>query len=339
MNDTDLEYRVITTADLVASGKPFEDSRTEIKREWPQDHYKAARQIAGLANAARGNHVVWIIGLDESLGVVGALDTEVSDWWGKVCASFASGFAPRLHSLIVPYESGKVLIGLSFDTSRAPFVVNTPTGKLPHREVPWREANSTRTATRADLLRILVPIQQVPEFEVISGSLTVFPFLDVSDDAQLYEYGTRVHRKRVESFLLQLKIYVTYLASDPIVIPFHRCKLNLSIEDNPFPIEQDSIKLHSDVRTSFNGPSSYQRLVDSHSIHSTSNQVQIAGSDVVNIWAQFGPETDLPDPLPQRLSVIVSFSAVGNQFKLKVGSDFVSIKGESEQSLMEYEAV
>ena len=44
-----------------------EDDRVELKGEWPTDIPKAARRIAGHANASGGQSVLWVIGLDEEL--------------------------------------------------------------------------------------------------------------------------------------------------------------------------------------------------------------------------------------------------------------------------------
>jgi hypothetical protein len=59
-----LEAWVSDIVDRVKRGIAIEDDRIEFKREWPRDFYKAARWIAGLANAARGGEVLWLVGVD-----------------------------------------------------------------------------------------------------------------------------------------------------------------------------------------------------------------------------------------------------------------------------------
>jgi hypothetical protein len=53
MRRAELEAWVLEVLERVEQGKPVEDSRVELKREWP-DPERAARRIAGHANAARG---------------------------------------------------------------------------------------------------------------------------------------------------------------------------------------------------------------------------------------------------------------------------------------------
>ena len=50
----------------------------------------AARKIAGHANAARGEPILWIIGLDEDdHQVTGASDVELADWWAQATAALS----------------------------------------------------------------------------------------------------------------------------------------------------------------------------------------------------------------------------------------------------------
>ena len=50
----EIEYRVRRIVEAVERGEPIEDDLVELKSEWLRDHHKAARRIAGHANAARG---------------------------------------------------------------------------------------------------------------------------------------------------------------------------------------------------------------------------------------------------------------------------------------------
>ena len=59
MRMNDLETRVLLIADAVRAGHPDEDSRVELKGEWPDDPQKAARQLGGQANAAGGEPLLW----------------------------------------------------------------------------------------------------------------------------------------------------------------------------------------------------------------------------------------------------------------------------------------
>lgn len=56
----------------------------------------------------------------------------------------------------------KIVVALNMETERgAPYVIKNPSGGYPQFSVPWREARGTRAASRADLLRILVPIRRL----------------------------------------------------------------------------------------------------------------------------------------------------------------------------------
>lgn len=168
-----LEARVLQIVALVESGRGVEDDRVELKSDWPSDFYKAARQIAGLANASRSDDVLWIVGLDERTGVVDALAaTEVSGWWGQVARCFDEQ-TPDPQFLSVPTGNGQHVVALFFDTSRAPYLVNVQGGGRVEREVPWRAGNSTRTAHRRELLSTVVSRARVPELELVNGHLWV----------------------------------------------------------------------------------------------------------------------------------------------------------------------
>jgi hypothetical protein len=111
----------------VQEGHKIEDARVELKAEWPLPE-KAARRLAGHANAAMGSEILWVVGLDETRGIVGADSSELSDWWSAVKSQF-DGIAPSLFELSLAVD-GKSLWALAFDTSRAPFVVkNSAYGK------------------------------------------------------------------------------------------------------------------------------------------------------------------------------------------------------------------
>jgi hypothetical protein len=70
------------------------------------------------------------------------------------------------------------LVALCFETDRAPYVVlnadfGTVRGDPAKREVPWREGNSTRSAKRQELLRLLAPTVRLPEVEILSAGANV----------------------------------------------------------------------------------------------------------------------------------------------------------------------
>lgn len=239
-----IESWALSIVDSVQQGKKVEDSRVELKREWPTTE-KGARRVAGHANAAFGAEILWIIGLDEKAGVVGVNPPEMANWWKAVQAQF-DGVAPSMVVDLRLEVDGKTLWALVFDTSRAPFVVKNPDfGKGPTPialEVPWREGTSVRTATRNDLLRMLVPVSERPSVEILNGGLT---------SSYLETYPASMSRK------IQIWIYFTiYLAprKTPVVIPFHRCKTRIVHEASQHNLENFSVNIYAPM--SFSRPGS-----------------------------------------------------------------------------------
>lgn len=96
--------------------KDTEDQRVELKAEWP-DPGKAARRIGGHANAARGDTILWLIGVDESRGVVGTTAVDLASWYPQVDSWF-DGPAPSVTPVVVPID-GTTIVALLFDTDRS----------------------------------------------------------------------------------------------------------------------------------------------------------------------------------------------------------------------------
>lgn len=124
MRLTQIEAWALKVADDITQGHPVEDARVEVKSKWPEPN-GAARRIAGHANAAYGEPILWIIGIDETKReVVGADKNDLASWYPQVQAEF-SELAPNVIDLNVPYGE-KTMVALLFDTERAPFVVKKP---------------------------------------------------------------------------------------------------------------------------------------------------------------------------------------------------------------------
>src|SRR5437016_570969 len=93
-----LEGWALNVLDRVVSGGRIEDSRVEAKRDWPEK-VDAARKIAGHANAAGGNPILWLIGVDEKDHTVPGADyKELADWFPGVRSQF-DDLAPPLQDL------------------------------------------------------------------------------------------------------------------------------------------------------------------------------------------------------------------------------------------------
>ncbi len=237
MRKSELEAWVLDVIARVEAGQPNEDARVELKREWPESQ-KAARRIAGHANAAGGDPVLWIIGVDQAAGIAGADALELPNWLSQVRAEFNELAPDLLIDLNIPAR-GKTVVALLFATDRAPFVVKNPMfgsagGGSIELEVPWREGTRVRSATRAELLRILSPLQRLPNFEILEGSLK----MKLPDE----EGG------RSPSFWLMLKLYAVPKIV-PVVLPYHRCKGMIRIMDFGIktPLSKISIYRHGKI--------------------------------------------------------------------------------------------
>jgi hypothetical protein len=213
-----IESWALEVIQRVELNQPNEDSRVELKREWI-DPQKAARQIAAQANASRGDPILWLIGIDQLKGIIGINHNELANWCANVFTNF-EGIAPNIIDMNIPYK-GKTIVALFIETDRAPFIVNNPLfgtqngGPIAY-EVPWREGTSTRTATRSDLIRILMPIVDLPEVETLSSQIKLG-----KRDSYIWE--------------LQMELYFIPSIGNTIIIPFHRCLANAKL--HPFENE------------------------------------------------------------------------------------------------------
>lgn len=221
MHPSQLEARVLQIASLVRDKAKLEDSSVELKAEWPADPTKFARQLAGMCNSLHGLDALIVIGLCEKRGAIGCVPQEMASFWPQVQREF-DGVAPdQLLNLVIPFE-GKTLHALLFSTQRVPFVVRSAAAKGGagpiDREVPWRDGNRTRTATREDLVRLLAPLQETPSLEWIEG--TAEYGLGTLDPIQ----GTRLpDRRRLN---LTVKVYLATSSASRVVYPLHKCPVN-----------------------------------------------------------------------------------------------------------------
>lgn len=221
MTPAQLEYRILQIADQVRDNRPVEDNHVELKATWPVPDYRTARRLAGHANAAQLEPILWIVGLDEKQArIEGASNAELASWWPELQRHFAGVTPSLLHSINVRIGE-KVVAALLFDTSRAPFVITVPKTSPFDREVPWREGNKTRSATREDLLRILVPMVRAPKIEVLEAVLR----MDEKSHPELAIWS------------LKVRFYITPTSGDPLYFPFHHTSAAIQIADHRIPLD------------------------------------------------------------------------------------------------------
>jgi hypothetical protein len=143
--------------ECVQDGRPTEDARVECKSSWV-DVKNIARQLAGHANAALGEPILWLIGVDEKgKRIPGADATELANWYPRLKKEFDDGIAPALVADLNLSVDGAIVVALVFETITAPFIIKVPnTDRL---EIPWREGTRTRSANRVEVFRMLSLLQ------------------------------------------------------------------------------------------------------------------------------------------------------------------------------------
>jgi hypothetical protein len=222
MRKHQLELWARDIVERVGRGEQHEDADAELKADWIESR-AAARRLAAHANAARGEPIRWLIGVDQNRGPTGVSASDLAQWWTQVQSHFAE-VAPRLLMDLAVSLGDSTVVALVFETDRAPYVVKNPVfglsgGGPVELEVPWREGTRTRTARREDLLRILVPIRRRPEIEFRHGTISV-----VGSDGGLI-------------VALRLTFYVVIPATVQMIVPHHRCELIMDVNGTPVAAE------------------------------------------------------------------------------------------------------
>jgi hypothetical protein len=225
INSIQIESWALRIIDCVKKSQPNEDFLVELKGKWI-DPEKAARRIAGHANSVRGENVLWLIGVDEVEGVIGASDNDLASWYPAVESCF-NEIAPSMISLNIPID-GTTVVALLFETDRAPYVIkNSAYGKTgggsTEFEVPWREGTRLRTARRSDLIRLIAPLELLPEIEIIDISLT----------AMIGGESPSTGNPCPDEMSLTAELYIVPKNRHRVVIPFHRCQVEFEISGVP----------------------------------------------------------------------------------------------------------
>jgi hypothetical protein len=287
MRSFDLEAWILSVIEITNAGHLPEDSRVELKSEWP-DPTKAARRLGGHANSCQADHVLWIIGLKEGVGVVPFESVDTAEWFSRITRQF-DGVAPNVQDLIVPTSSGPV-VGLLFSTDRRPFVVVNPafgsvSGAVISREVPWREGTRVRSAQRTDLINMLASSVASPHLEVlrVKAKLEKSPGRERSPGTHLQEIQYEPHF----AWTLSIKLYVTPRQQELLVFPVHRSSLLLRVSDR----QKVMTRLKYSIQRFYGGSGS--TIADSHTISRTSTEALINGPGVLEISGElFEPPYD-----------------------------------------------
>ncbi len=217
MRRNELETKVLRLLRTCSFPTHIEDSTWELKSESSADPTRAARQLAGHANASRGEVIVWVFGVDEKRGVVGIEPFEVGVFLSQIEKSFASKM-PELVSAVITEYDGKHIQILAFYTDEAPYLINNPMagekGERADREVPWRVGDVTRSATREQLLRMLESAVSQPEVDLLGTRLRL---------VTNFEEG----RYQAVRYHVESKFYLIPRQDKPLIFPLYKMQMRM----------------------------------------------------------------------------------------------------------------
>lgn len=217
MTPQQLEALVLAAIERVRGGGQIEDDRIEVKRELPEP--SKARQLGGAANRGRGAPLIYIIGLDEKTGTVHPNGgTDVASWWSQMSARFDQLPPEMVRHLNIPVGLGESVTAIQFATDRAPYVVTSNVGGSPEREVPLRDGTRTRSATRSELLRMLIPEVGNPPVVILSGSLSGQWNAKVEPDQG---------RDESTSLSGSVELFIEHIGPKGILLPLHEMFVEL----------------------------------------------------------------------------------------------------------------
>lgn len=254
MRRVDLELLVQKAVESLRAGKPFEDDRVEFKAAWPEP--TKARQMAGAANALRGEPLVYVIGVNEKTGEIQPLaPTEPGEWY----AGFRRGFdstAPQLVynvNVAVGDGPGEWVVALLFETDEFPYVM--PVKDKPNlREVPVRVGTTTESANRRQLMRILAPVVQSPPTEIVEASATA-ELRDhrlIPAEEQHLPNAENGPAHRDLTIRVNCSVYVEHVAAQSVAIRERTISCALFVADRKIDLSDD-LRVRQLQRTSAGG--------------------------------------------------------------------------------------
>lgn len=207
---------MIQAIDALRAGANPEDDRIEFKRGWPG--VEKARQLAAAANQARGESIIYVIGIDDKTGASHPLDdTDPATWWAQMEARFDEVSPDLVLHIGVQISESDRVVALLYRTDRAPYLVKVDAGGGGQLEVPIRVGTRTRSARRHELIRLLYPAISTPELVPLFGQLTMSP-------PQLFGVSPR----DFVAFHLTANIYFEHVSASPAFLPWHAVSATLS---------------------------------------------------------------------------------------------------------------
>jgi hypothetical protein len=305
-----LEARVIPLVDVVVAGGRVEDHLVECKAAWPDPgRRQVARQLAGHANRARGEPILWLIGLDEDVhGVTHPEPVDVASWWAAV-AKWFDGAVPDLTDLVVHVGERQAVHAMYFTTDLPPYVITGggENGAL-EREVPIRDGTRTRSARRDELLRLLIPAVAPPATQVLSATVQLSrggstsgsrpPYAELWLNARVFfeQPGTPTGIITLPRHLMRGRVDIPGSGSDPIL-------LSLGYDDSPHV--QPSVP---NLRGMENVPIVLPRPPVTHGVDPRRDAVVVTGPGALSLRSHIRLESDVVPLVLKDLPVEVRLS-------------------------------
>lgn len=195
-----------------------DDAGIEFKRVWPDPPSKNARQLAGAANALRGDVLIYVIGVDDKTGEITTPEKrEAKEWYEQIRKPFDQVVPELLWSQTVFVGDGSSSVqALVFDTSSFPYVINIENAR---REVPFRQGGGTISAHRSQLVRMFDPAVVVPRMEITAAKVW-------ADWTELQSYEDQPYL----SLRAEVHVYVEHLGTRPVTLPIRRMRARLRCE-------------------------------------------------------------------------------------------------------------
>jgi hypothetical protein len=281
VNHAQVEMRTLDIVERALRGAPIESALVECKATWP-DAIKAARRLAGHANAARGEPILWVVGIDEKArSAPGVARHELADWITQVGACFLGEMPDLRFDLPVQTPVDTTVMALYFETMRIPYVVRNPVAGQPgggpvESEIPWRYGTRIRSARHEDVLSMLRPVQHVPDVDVISADLSASR--TVMRDSQP---GLQ--------WSLDMRLYTAPASSERLVIPFYRCRAWVGLGPLLPSLELEGIKVGA--AGMYSSPKGRSPVVAA-----TEYEVIIDAPSAVDVSVFFETKALTPDP-------------------------------------------
>lgn len=274
MRPSEIEYQALQVLD----GRAESEERVARFHRWPAPARTLARRLAGEANAARGLPLLWLLtGHTPSRRILSEFDSWIEELGGHF-----DGLPPTIRACPVEHD-GRHWLAVQIETTRLPFVVRH--GR--NLEVPWKLDGTLRSASRSELMRLLVPAARLPVFELIEAELLFFKNIDP---------GTS--RRAPFRWALDTTLFLVPNADDRVVINAPRCSVTPHFESGGPRTRSAEINFSADTR------SSRVKVIDQALVADT------VGSFFLQAYGVSGPG-DLP--VGRGASLVLEFAITGHE--------------------------